>query len=57
MINTPVLMLTADGQLDNKKKSFLNGCDDYLVKPFEPTELLLRIKKLLNPRFNKNVKY
>ena len=38
-----------------KKKSFLNGCDDYLVKPFEPTELLLRIKKLLNPRFNKNL--
>ena len=54
-LNTPVLMLTADGQLDNKKKSFLNGCDDYLVKPFEPTELLLRINKLLNPRFNKNV--
>ena len=47
-------MLTADGQLE-KKKSFFNGCDDYLVKPFEPTELLLRIKKLLNPRFNKNV--
>ena len=54
-LNTPVLMLTADGQLDNKKKSFINGCDDYLVKPFEPTELLLRINKLLNPRFNKNV--
>ncbi len=53
--STPVLMLTADGQIEKKKKSFLNGCDDYLVKPFEPTELLLRIKKLLNPRFNKNL--
>ena len=38
-----------------KKASYTNGCDDYLVKPFEPSELLLRIKKLLNPRFNKNI--
>ena len=53
--NTPVLMLTADNQIEKKKASYSNGCDDYLVKPFEPSELLLRIKKLLNPRFNKNV--
>ncbi len=53
--NTPVLMLTADGQIEKKKTSYFNGCDDYLVKPFEPSELLLRIKKLLNPRFNKNI--
>ncbi len=54
-INTPVLMLTADSQLEKKTHSYSNGCDDYLVKPFEPTELLLRISKLLNPRFNKNI--
>ena len=53
--NTPVLMLTADNQIERKKASYSNGCDDYLVKPFEPSELLLRIKKLLNPRFNKNI--
>ena len=53
--NTPVLMLTADDQIEKKKVSYSNGCDDYLVKPFEPSELLLRIKKLLNPRFNKNI--
>ena len=53
--NTPVLMLTADNQIEKKKASYTNGCDDYLVKPFEPSELLLRIKKLLNPRFNKNI--
>ena len=53
--NTPVLMLTADHQIEKKKASYSNGCDDYLVKPFEPSELLLRIKKLLNPRFNKNI--
>ena len=53
--NTPVLMLTADNQIEKKKTSYSYGCDDYLVKPFEPSELLLRIKKLLNPRFNKNI--
>ena len=53
--NTPVLMLTADNQIEKKKVSYSHGCDDYLVKPFEPSELLLRIKKLLNPRFNKNI--
>ena len=53
--NTPVLMLTADNQIEKKKASYSNGCDDYLVKPFEPSELLLRIRKLLNPRFNKNI--
>ncbi len=53
--STPVLMLTADNQIEKKKASYSHGCDDYLVKPFEPSELLLRIKKLLNPRFNKNI--
>ena len=53
--NTPVLMQTADNQIEKKKASYSNGCDDYLVKPFEPSELLLRIKKLLNPRFNRNI--
>ena len=45
-------MLTANNQLDIKTKSYTLGCDDYLSKPFEPTELVLRIKKLLNPRVN-----
>ena len=53
--NTPVLMLTADNQIEKKKASYAKGGDDYLVKPFEPSELLLRIRKLLNPRFNKNI--
>ena len=52
--STPVLMLTANSQIDKKGDSFKSGCDDYLVKPFEPDELLMRINKLLNPRFNKN---
>ena len=51
-INTPVIMLTANNQLEIKTKSYSLGCDDYLSKPFEPMELILRIKKLLNPRVN-----
>jgi len=54
-VNTPVIMLTANSQLDIKTQSYNLGCDDYLSKPFEPMELILRIKKLLNPRIN-NVK-
>ena len=43
----PVLMLTAkDGILD-KEKAYLAGTDDYIVKPFEPKEVLFRIKALL----------
>ena len=51
-MNTPVIMLTANSQLDIKTQSYRIGCDDYLSKPFEPIELILRIKKLLNPRVN-----
>ena len=54
-VNTPVIMLTANSQLNIKTKSYNLGCDDYLSKPFEPMELILRIKKLLNPRIN-NIK-
>ena len=54
-VNTPVIMLTANSQLNIKTQSYNLGCDDYLSKPFEPLELILRIKKLLNPRIN-NVK-
>ena len=46
-------MLTANNQLEKKTKSYNFGCDDYLIKPFEPIELVLRINKLLNPRVNK----
>src|SRR5699024_7857494 len=43
----PVIMLTAKGQLVDKEKGFSVGTDDYLVKPFEPQELLFRMKALL----------
>jgi DNA-binding response OmpR family regulator len=42
-IQTPIIMLTARGSLDNKLEGFDNGADDYLPKPFEILELLARI--------------
>jgi len=45
-IHTPILMLTARGQLDDKIKGLNAGADDYLVKPFAFTELLARIRVL-----------
>lgn len=43
----PLLMLTAKGETTQKVKGFELGVDDYLVKPFEPVELVLRVKALL----------
>ncbi|PKR84784.1 response regulator transcription factor [Heyndrickxia camelliae] len=43
----PVLMLTAKGETAQKLKGFELGADDYLVKPFEPLELVVRVKALL----------
>ena len=51
--SVPIIMLTANSQLEKKTKSFNFGCDDYLIKPFEPIELVLIINKLLNTRINK----
>ncbi|WP_096273424.1 response regulator transcription factor [Paucisalibacillus globulus] len=48
----PVILLTAKNELDDKEEGFRSGTDDYLVKPFEPKELLLRIEALLR-RYNK----
>src|SRR5690625_3215475 len=39
----PVLLLTAKGELEDKKAGFLAGADDYVVKPFEPEELVYRV--------------
>lgn len=44
---TPVLMLTARGQTDDKVRGFDLGADDYLVKPFQYPELLARVRALL----------
>ncbi len=43
----PLLMLTAKGETNDKVQGFQLGTDDYLVKPFEPPELVVRVKALL----------
>lgn len=53
-LDIPVLLLTAKGELADKEKGFLAGSDDYLVKPFEPKELLFRIQAILR-RYDKTV--
>ena len=45
---TPTLLLTARGDVEDRIKGFESGADDYLPKPFEPRELFLRLKSLLN---------
>lgn len=45
--DTPILMLTALSQINDKVKGFNIGVDDYLVKPFELEELLVRVRALL----------
>jgi len=47
-ITTPVILLTAKGETKDKIEGLEVGADDYLAKPFEPKELLLRIKNILN---------
>ena len=44
---TPILLLTALDQIDDKIKGLKSGADDYLTKPFDPEELLLRINNIL----------
>ena len=45
-IKTPILMLTAKGQLDDKVEGLDSGADDYLTKPFQTRELLARLRAL-----------
>ena len=46
--STPIILLTAKGETQDRIKGLELGADDYLGKPFEPKELLLRIKNILN---------
>ena len=47
-IQTPIILLTAKGEANDRIEGLEIGADDYLPKPFEPRELILRIKNILN---------
>jgi two-component system phosphate regulon response regulator OmpR len=52
-LKQPVIMLTALGDVDDRINGLENGAEDYIAKPFEPKELLIRIEKLIL-RFKKD---
>jgi len=56
MIDTPVILLTAKGEAADRVDGLEIGADDYLPKPFEPKELKLRIKNILNKTKKKDQK-
>ena len=53
---TPIILLTAKGEAEERIQGLEIGADDYLSKPFEPKELVLRIKNILNKTKAKNIK-
>ena len=55
-INTPIILLTAKGTADERVEGLEIGADDYLPKPFEPKELVLRIKNILGKIKETNLK-
>ena len=54
--NTPIILLTAKGEASERVEGLEVGADDYLPKPFEPKELTLRIRNILNKTKSKNIK-
>ena len=47
-INTPIILLTAKGEANERVEGLESGADDYLPKPFEPRELILRIENIIH---------
>tara|TARA_B100000795_G_scaffold35709_1_gene23534 strand:+ start:561 stop:1238 length:678 start_codon:yes stop_codon:yes gene_type:complete len=55
-IDTPIILLTAKGEINDRVEGLEIGADDYLSKPFEPKELILRIKNILNKTKKRDTK-
>ena len=55
-INTPILLLTAKGEPSERIEGLEIGADDYLTKPFEPKELILRINNILSKTKSSEIK-
>ena len=47
-LDTPIILLTAKGEANERVEGLEIGADDYLPKPFEPKELILRIQNILS---------
>ena len=58
-IKVPIILLTAKGEVENRIKGLEIGADDYIGKPFEPKELLLRVENIINKdsKIDLNSKY
>ena len=55
-IKVPIILLTAKGEVENRIKGLELGADDYISKPFEPKELLLRMNNIINKNSKINLK-
>jgi len=55
-LDTPIILLTAKGESSERVEGLEIGADDYLPKPFEPKELILRIKNILNKTIKTELK-
>ena len=55
-LDTPIILLTAKGEASERVEGLEIGADDYLAKPFEPKELILRINNILNKTKNEDLK-
>ena len=53
--NIPIILLTAKGEVESRIHGLKLGADDYLGKPFEPEELLLRIENIIKNNINNNL--
>ena len=55
-IKIPIVLLTAKGEVENRIRGLELGADDYISKPFEPKELLLRIRNIISKNKKINLK-
>jgi two-component system, OmpR family, response regulator ResD len=53
--NTPVMILTAHGESETKVRAFELGADDFILKPFSPRELMIKVKTVIDQLYPKKL--